>query len=91
MEATVCGKSLKHIYAQIIDDTKRITIAAACDAEINVKKKNQLKLVRKSARWWLKSYRKRGKGRFDRGGAKYHGRIKAAAEGAREVGFRILL
>ena len=81
-------KSLKHIYAQIIDDAKRITVAAACDAEINVKKKKPVEIAREVGALVAKKSIEKGVKAvvFDRGGAKYHGRIKAAAEGAREVG-----
>ncbi|TAN43780.1 MAG: 50S ribosomal protein L18 [Nitrospirae bacterium] len=85
-------KSLNNIYAQIIDDIKGTTLisASTLDKEMkigeghkgnadNAKKTGQLLAVKAS---------KAGIKRvvFDRGGYRYHGRIKALADGAREGG-----
>ncbi len=85
-------RSLNHIYAQIIDDGQGHTIAAAStlDAEIKAEvdgkaKKNQAELVGS-----LLAKRASSKGikhiAFDRGGYKYHGRVKALADAARKNG-----
>lgn len=81
-------KSLKHIYAQIIDDAKKITVAAAWDGEIDVKKKKPIEIAKEVGALVAKKSIKKGVKVvvFDRGSAKYHGRIKAASEGAREAG-----
>ncbi|WP_333654773.1 50S ribosomal protein L18 [Dissulfurispira sp.] len=85
-------RSLNHIYAQIIDDTKGHTVASVStlDKELKeekghkgnvamAKKAGQL-LALKAAKAGIKSVV------FDRGGYKYHGCIKALAEAAREGG-----
>lgn len=85
-------RSLKHIYAQIIDDYAGRTLAAASTLQADVR--GQLpnggniaaaKLVGKAI-----AERARAIGvtkvAFDRGGRKYHGRIKALADAAREAG-----
>jgi len=83
-------RSNKHIYAQLIDDEKGKTLVAASDLEIKYKKKKITKnekalevgkLIAKKA-----MEKKIKKVVFDRGGYKYHGRVKALAEGAREGG-----
>lgn len=85
-------RSLKHIYAQIIDDDKGHTLAAAStlDPELRGKldglnKTEQAELV---GRLVAERALARGikKVVFDRGGYKYHGRVKALAEGSRKVG-----
>ena len=85
-------RSLKHIYAQVIDDTRGHTLAAAStlDPELGdkikeVTKAEQAKLV---GELLAKRALERGvkKVAFDRGGYKYHGRVKSLAEAAREEG-----
>jgi large subunit ribosomal protein L18 len=85
-------RSLRHIYAQVIDDTRGHTLAAAStlDPELRDKvkgltKTEQAKLVGELlARRALE--REVKKVAFDRGGYKYHGRVKSLAEAAREGG-----
>jgi len=83
----VVSRSIDHIYAQVIDDDKGLTIAAASDLKIKSKgKKTDIarevgKVVAKEAQ-----AKKVKSVIFDRGGNKYHGRVKALAEGAREGG-----
>lgn len=87
-------RSLKHIYAQVIDDTQGVTLVAASSLEpelrdsVDFKEKSPLekaavvgKLVAERAQ-----AREITKVVFDRGGYKYHGRIKALAESTREAG-----
>lgn len=77
-------KSNQHIYAQLIDDEKGKTLVAASDLEIkkSAEKTKELgKLIAEKAK-----VKKIEKVVFDRGGYKYHGRVKALAEGAREGG-----
>ncbi len=83
-------RSLKHIYAQIIDDGRGRTMAAASSREKGQTgggKKEGAAGVGK-----LIASRCREKGIesvvFDRGGFKYHGRIKALADAAREAGLK---
>jgi large subunit ribosomal protein L18 len=84
-------RSDKNIYAQIIDDQKGVTLVAASSIEKELKsrpkssKKNTASDVGK-----LVAERAKKAGVvdvvFDRGGYRYHGRIKALADGAREGG-----
>lgn len=80
-------RSLNHIYAQVIDDTKGHTIAAARSGEATTGSPKTTmahqvgKLIGERAR--AEGVRKVV---FDRGGYKYHGRVKALADGAREEG-----
>ncbi|MCX6759767.1 MAG: 50S ribosomal protein L18 [Candidatus Nealsonbacteria bacterium] len=84
-------KSSKHIYAQLIDDDKGKTILAYNDSGIKKSKKETKvktafevgKLIAKEALG-----KKMEKVVFDRGGNRYHGRIKALADGAREGGLK---
>lgn len=72
-------KSTKYIYAQIIDDEKGKTLVAA-NGKLTTA--NEIgRLVAKKA-----IEKKINKVVFDRGGYKYHGRVKALAEGARTAG-----
>jgi large subunit ribosomal protein L18 len=85
-------RSLAEIYAQVIDDAAGSTLVAAStlDQELKpklagLKKSEQARLVGK-----LVAERAKAKGIravvFDRGGYRYHGRVRALADGAREAG-----
>lgn len=87
-------RSLKHIYAQVIDDTASNTLVAASTIEGEVAsqiggktKKEQAAIVGK-----LLATRAQAAGIdqvvFDRGGYLYHGRVRALAEAAREGGLK---
>jgi large subunit ribosomal protein L18 len=84
-------KSLNHIYAQIIDDTKGITLASASTLSNEIKEK-QIKGKKISATEVGKLIAEKAKVNgiskvaFDRNGYIYHGRIKYLADGAREAG-----
>jgi len=84
-------RSLNHIYAQLIDDEAGHTVAAASTveqvvrAQAGLKKTEEATLVGKLiAQRALEKQIKRVV--FDRAGYRYHGRIKAVADGAREAG-----
>jgi len=85
-------RSLKHIYAQIIDDEKGETLVTASDFEIKNEKDNQKitkqEIAQKVGELIAKKAEEKGikKVVFDRGGFKYHGRIKMLAEKAKEGG-----
>lgn len=96
----VVFRSNKHIYSQLIDDGKGETLAAACEKDLaensvpsgklsvlSVSKTGRAKLIGQ-----LLAQRALEKGIkkviFDRAGYKYHGRVKALAEGAREGGLK---
>jgi large subunit ribosomal protein L18 len=85
-------RSSKHIYAQVIDDTKGETVASASSLEKDLR--GQLKtganVDAAKAVGKLLAERASAKGVkdvvFDRGGYLYHGRVKALADAAREAG-----
>ncbi len=80
-------RSAKYIYAQVIDPTKGITVAEANSKSLGVtgNKTEQAAAVGKAvAERALQAGAKRVV--FDRGGYRYHGRVKALADGAREGG-----
>ncbi len=83
-------RSSQHIYAQIIDDTKGITIAAASTLEKDVRDATGATTDAASAVGKRLAERAMAAGIsavvFDRGGFIFHGRVKALAEGAREGG-----
>lgn len=85
-------RSSKHIYAQVIDDTKGVTLAAASSLDTDIKGKIKTgadvgaakEVGRLVAERALKAGIKEVV--FDRGGYLFHGRIKALADAAREGG-----
>lgn len=83
-------RSNEHIYGQIIDDEKGKTLVTACDQELSDKEKKVTKIeIAKEVGKLLAVKAKKNKISkvyFDRSGLKYHGRIKALAEGTREGG-----
>ena len=85
-------RSLNHIYAQIIDDTAGHTLAFATDLEADVKSKRdgkkKLELAGLVGEVLAKKAKEKGIATvvFDRGGFKYHGRVKAFADAARKGG-----
>jgi large subunit ribosomal protein L18 len=82
-------RSNRHIYAQLIDDRSARTLAAASDAEVSGGDPTE----RAKAVGSLLATRAKDAGIatvvFDRGGFRYHGRVAALAEGAREGGLEI--
>ena len=85
-------RSSKQIYAQVIDDEKGVTIAAASSLEKAIRESLKTGANVEAARLIGKEIAERakkagvGKVVFDRGAYMYHGRVKALAEGAREAG-----
>jgi len=85
-------RSLKHIYAQVIDDTTGHTLAAASSADAAKETGGPIspKINASTAVGKLIAERAKSEGItqvvFDRGGCKYHGRVKALAEATREAG-----
>ena len=93
-------RSNKHIYAQVIDDDKGKTVVSASDLELKSAKKT---IEGKSSTSSVKTNQAQSVGEilakkalmkkvnkvvFDRSGYKYHGRVKALAEGARKGGLQ---
>ena len=87
-------RSLKHIYAQVCDDTTgRVLVAASTvDRELRdqVKGKPKKEQARLVGALVARRALEKGIGQvvFDRGGYKYHGRVQALAEAAREGGLK---
>ena len=85
-------RSSAQIYAQIIDDSKGVTVAAASSLEKAMREDLKTGANVEAARRVGKELAERAKAAgvdkivFDRGGYMYHGRVKALAEGAREGG-----
>lgn len=82
----VVYRSIKHIYAQLVDDDAQRTILTVTDQGIDAKKKTE-KSSEVGKRLAAKA-KDAGITRvvFDRAGYRYHGRVKAVADGAREGG-----
>ena len=84
-------RSAKHIYAQLVDDQRGVTLAAASSREgLTPAGETPRKIGLGSAVGRRLAERAKEKGIasacFDRGGYRYHGRIKALADGARSAG-----
>lgn len=87
-------RSVSHIYAQVIDDSSGRTLvcASTLDKEIRADAESKTKTQKAGSVGTLLARRAQDRGIdqviFDRGGYKYHGRVKALAEGVRESGLR---
>jgi len=85
-------RSLNHIYVQVVDDTTGVTLAAASTLENSIieEVKSNDKSAKSKKVGSAIAERAKEKGVtsvvFDRGGYRYHGRVQALAEGAREGG-----
>ena len=81
-------RSLNHIYAQVIDDQKGVTIVSASTLAAKAKTGGNVAAAREIGKSIAEKAQEKGvkKVVFDRGGFLYHGRIKALAEAAREAG-----
>jgi len=86
----VVFRSSKHIYAQLVDDQRNVTLAGAADTSEGVQVEGKGKVARSFALGRLIASKAKEKGIakvvFDRGGYQYHGRVKAVADGARKGG-----
>lgn len=82
----VVFRSLRYTYAQLIDDSTGLTVASAHDmaAKSGTKLEKALAVGKELAEAAVKAGHKECV--FDRNGYKYHGRVQAVAEGAREGG-----
>ncbi len=80
-------RSLTHIYAQIIDDTRDATLVSASSAALKVPGGN-IEGAKAVGRDLAEKARQKGISKvcLDRNGRLYHGRVKALAEAAREAG-----
>ncbi len=86
----VVFRSLKHVYAQLVDDDQGATLAAVSDRTKDLVREKPGKTGAARAVGKLLAARAKalgvGKVVFDRAGYPYHGRVRAVAEGAREGG-----
>ena len=84
----VVFRSSKHIYAQVVDDARRVTLVGAADTSEGLQVDGNGKTAKSFALGRLIAAKAKEKGItrvvFDRGGYQYHGRVKAVAEGARK-------
>lgn len=87
-------RSLNHIYVQVIDDVKGVTLASASTLEKDVRAKIADMTKTEAAKVVGETVAARAKEKgietvvFDRGGYLYTGRVKALADGAREAGLK---
>lgn len=86
----VVYRSLKHIYAQLIDDDRGVALLGVSDSSEGISVEGTGKVARATAVGKLLAEKARAAGVttvvFDRAGYQYHGRVRAVAEGAREGG-----
>lgn len=88
----VVHRSLKNLFAQVIDDTKGSTLFSMSTLDKEIKQKFPFGRNIKAAGFFGEVFARRAKEKgitqivFDRGGYLYHGRIKAFAESLRKAG-----
>jgi len=89
-------RSLKHIYAQLIDDTANRTLFSVSDLSPKIKTEIKEKATNSEKSVLVGKYlaekalaKKIRRAVFDRSGFKYHGRVKLVAEAAREAGLEL--
>lgn len=86
----VVYRSLKSVYAQLVDDDRGVTLLGVSDRSEGVAVEGEGKVARSKAAGKLLAEKARAAGItrvvFDRGGYRYHGRVRAVADGAREGG-----
>jgi large subunit ribosomal protein L18 len=81
-------RSLNHIYAQVVDDSKGQTLLSASTVQAKIKGGGNVAAAREVGKLVAERAIEKGIKRvvFDRGGYLYHGRVKALADAAREAG-----
>jgi len=89
----VVNRSAKHMFAQIVDDTVGRTLAAASTLDASIRTAEGDKTAKARQVGELLAQRAKDAGIeavvFDRGGYRYHGRVAALADGAREGGLKL--
>jgi len=89
----VVFRSSKHIYAQVVDDDRGVTLVGASDSTEGIHVEGSGKTAKSHALGRLIAAKAKEKGIarvvFDRGGYQYHGRVKAVADGARKGGLEL--
>ncbi|MBT1001069.1 50S ribosomal protein L18 [Paenarthrobacter sp. DKR-5] len=89
----VVNRSARHVFVQVVDDSQGITVASASTLEADLRAFDGDKTAKAKRVGELVAERAKKAGIeavvFDRGGNKYHGRIAAVADGAREGGLAL--
>ena len=89
----VVTRSSRHVFVQVIDDAKGLTLASASTMEADLRSFDGDKTAKARRVGELVAERAKGAGIeavvFDRGGSKYTGRVAAIADGAREAGLTL--
>jgi large subunit ribosomal protein L18 len=89
----VVSRSSRHLFVQVVDDTVGKTVASASTMEADLRSFDGDKTAKAKKVGELVAARAKDAGIeavvFDRGGNKYHGRVAAIAEGAREGGLSL--
>ena len=89
----VVNRSARHMFVQVVDDSKGVTVAYASTLEADLRALDGDKTAKAKRVGELVAERAKAAGVeavvFDRGGNKYHGRIAAVADGAREGGLSL--
>ena len=89
----VVTRSSRHVFVQVVDDSKGITVASASTLEADLRSFEGDKTAKAKRVGELIAERAKAAGVesvvFDRGGNKYHGRVAAIADGAREGGLAL--
>jgi large subunit ribosomal protein L18 len=86
-------RSARHVFVQVVDDSKGRTLASASTMETELRGLSADKTAKARKVGELIAERAKAAGLdavvFDRGGNKYHGRVAAVADGAREGGLKL--
>jgi large subunit ribosomal protein L18 len=89
----VVSRSSRHLFVQVVDDTQGRTVVSASTMEADLRSFDGDKTAKAKRIGELVAERAKARGVvsvvFDRGGNKYHGRVAAIAEGAREGGLSL--
>ena len=89
----VVNRSARHVFVQVVDDNQGLTVASASTLEADLRAFDGDKTAKAKRVGELVAERAKAAGIeavvFDRGGNKYHGRIAAVADGAREGGLSL--
>lgn len=89
----VVTRSARHVFVQVVDDSKGVTLASASTMEADVRAAEGDKTAKSHKVGELVAERSKAKGIeevvFDRGGNRYAGRVAAIADGAREGGLKL--
>ena len=89
----VVNRSARHVFVQVVDDSKGHTLASASTMEVEMRKADGTKTDKSAAVGKLIAQRAKAAGIsevvFDRGGNRYAGRVAAIADAAREEGLKL--